>query len=89
MADIGCGHGYSIVLMAEAFPKSRFWGFDTHEDSILAAREAGVTDRVKFEVYDATSYPNNKYDLVCFFDCLHDMGRPYDAVVHASKTLED
>ncbi len=93
VGDVGCGHGHSTVLMAEAFPDSRFWGFDIHDDSIHAARElareAGVTDRVTFEVADATSYPNEKFGLLCFFDCLHDMGRPRDAAVHAGETLAD
>ena len=80
VADIGCGHGHSTVLMAKAFPKSRFWGFDVHEGSIEAARqvarEAGVADRVTFEVARADDYAKRGYDLICFFDCLHDMGRP-------------
>ena len=77
--------------MAQAYPKSRFWGFDGHEASIRAAREAaaaaGVADRVTFEVADASAYPGHDYDLICFFDCLHDMGRPVDAAGHAKKTL--
>ncbi len=92
VADIGCGHGHSTVLMAQAFPKSRFWGFDAHEGSIVAARkaaqEAGVSDRVTFEVADATAYPSRDYDLICFFDCLHDMGRPVDAASHAARSLD-
>lgn len=91
VADVGCGHGHSTVLMAQAFPKSRFWGFDTHAESIATAREvaaaAGVADRVTFEVAKATDYPANGYDLVCFFDCLHDMGRPVEAAAYAAKTL--
>lgn len=91
VADIGCGHGHSTVLMAQAFPNSRFWGFDVHEDSIEAAREvakaAKVADRVRFEVADAAGYPALLYDLVCFFDCLHDMGRPVDAATHAARCL--
>jgi ubiquinone/menaquinone biosynthesis C-methylase UbiE len=91
VADVGCGHGHSTVLMAEAFPNSRFWGFDVHEGSIATARrvaaEAGVSDRVSFEVAGADAYPAHGYDLICFFDCLHDMGRPVSAIEHAGRTL--
>jgi ubiquinone/menaquinone biosynthesis C-methylase UbiE len=91
VADVGCGHGHSTVLMAKAFPNSRFWGLDVHEGSIAAARgvagEAGVSDRVSFEVAGADAYPDRGYDLICFFDCLHDMGRPVAAVEHAGRTL--
>ena len=91
VADVGCGHGHSTVLMAEAFPKSRFWGFDTHEGSIAAAREnaveAGVADRVTFEAVGADGYEARGYDLICLFDCLHDMGRPVDAARHAARSM--
>ncbi|MGE8941480.1 class I SAM-dependent methyltransferase [Leptospira interrogans] len=91
VADVGCGHGHSTVLMAKAFPESHFWGFDVHEGSIATARqvarEAGVEDRVTFEVAEATTYAERGYDLICFFDCLHDMGRPVDAVRHAANAL--
>ena len=91
VADIGCGHGHSTVLMAQAFPQSKFWGFDVHQQSIDAARavarSAGVADRVTFEVADAAGYPAAGYDLICFFDCLHDMGRPVHAATQAAKAL--
>src|ERR1700757_2999771 len=91
VADIGCGHGISTRLMAEAFPKSRFFGFDYHEGSIeaarLAAKEAGLADRVSFDVQSAKTYPGTGYDLICFFDCLHDMGDPVGALKHVRETL--
>jgi SAM-dependent methyltransferase len=91
VADIGCGHGLSTVLMAEAFPASRFWGFDVHRGSIDAARdharEAGVEDRVTFKVANAKDYPLEGFDLICFFDCLHDMGDPVGAAQHAATAL--
>lgn len=91
VADIGCGHGYSTVFMAQAFPASSFRGYDYHEGSIDAAREvareAGVEDRVAFKAASAKSYPPQGYDLICFFDCLHDMGDPVGAAEHARKAL--
>ncbi len=91
VADVGCGHGHSTIIMARAFPASRFWGFDVHEDSIAAARRnaeaAGVADRVSFVRAKAADYPPQDYDLVCFFDCLHDMGHPERALRHAAETL--
>ncbi|MCP4329762.1 MAG: class I SAM-dependent methyltransferase [Alphaproteobacteria bacterium] len=91
VADVGCGHGHSTIIMAEAFPRSRFWGFDAHDGSIAAAREnaaeAGVADRVTFAQADAGGYPAEGYDLVCFFDCLHDMGDPARALRHAAAAL--
>jgi SAM-dependent methyltransferase len=80
VADVGCGHGASTILMAQAFPASTFVGSDYHEGSITTAREraaqAGVSDRVRFEIAPASSYSGTGYDLVTMFDCLHDMGDP-------------
>jgi SAM-dependent methyltransferase len=91
VADVGCGHGASTIIMAQAFPASRFFGFDFHAPSIETAREraatAGVADRVTFEVATADGYPAHEYDLLCFFDCLHDMGDPVGAARHARQTL--
>lgn len=93
VADIGCGHGASTIIMAQAYPKSRFWGFDNHEASIKYAREAaktaGVDDRVTFEVANAQNIPAQEYDLVCFFDCLHDMGDPVGACKRAAEVLAE
>jgi SAM-dependent methyltransferase len=93
VADIGCGHGVSTQLMARAFPNSRFHGFDYHEGSIDTARQsakdAGLGDRVHFDVHSAKSYPAEGYDLVCFFDCLHDMGDPVGAMKHVRETMAD
>ncbi|MCI4326535.1 MAG: class I SAM-dependent methyltransferase [Thermoplasmata archaeon] len=91
VADVGCGHGASTIVMAKAFPKTRFVGFDSHEGSIVAARaaakKAGVDGTVEFQVAAAQSYPGREYDLVAFFDCLHDMGDPKGAAAHVRSTL--
>ncbi|MEP6775039.1 MAG: class I SAM-dependent methyltransferase [Chloroflexota bacterium] len=93
VADVGCGHGASTIIMAQAFPNSRFWGFDNHAPSIERAKEeageAGVADRVTFEVASAQDYskPEGGYDLVAFFDCLHDMGDPIGAIRHTARVL--
>ncbi len=91
VADVGCGHGSSTVLMARAYPESEFVGFDYHPASIEWARrraeDAGVGDRVRFEVATAKTYPGNDYDLVAFFDCLHDMGDPVGAAQHVRRSL--
>ena len=92
VADVGCGHGASTVIMAKAFPNSEFFGFDYHDASIQrarkAAQEAGVGDRITFEVASAKDYPDGGYDLVCVFDCLHDMGDPVGASAHVLETLD-
>jgi 2-polyprenyl-3-methyl-5-hydroxy-6-metoxy-1,4-benzoquinol methylase len=91
VADVGCGHGASTLLMARAYPESTFVGFDLHRESIdravAAAKAAGLDDRVTFEVAAATDYPGKGYDLVTFFDCLHDMGDPVGASAHALASL--
>jgi SAM-dependent methyltransferase len=91
VADVGCGHGASTIILAEAFPRSDFVGFDYHEASVerarAAAAEAGVDDRVRFEVATAKDYRGNGFDLVCVFDCLHDMGDPVGASAHVHGTL--
>jgi SAM-dependent methyltransferase len=90
VADVGCGHGSSTILMAKAFPKSKFVGFDYHQPSLdraaAAAKEAGVTN-VRFERALAKEYPGKNYGLVAFFDCLHDMGDPVGASAHVRQTL--
>jgi len=91
VADVGCGFGTSTVFMAQAFPQSRFYGFDSHAASIEKARELarkeGVNN-VTFEVATAKNYPGQGYDMVAFFDCLHDMGDPVGAAAHARETLD-
>ncbi|HJT89346.1 MAG TPA: methyltransferase domain-containing protein [Bryobacteraceae bacterium] len=91
VADVGCGHGASTLIMAQAFPNSEFVGYDYHPPSIeharRAAREAGCDGRVRFEVARSKDYPGGDYDLVAFFDCLHDMGDPVGASAHVLKTL--
>jgi SAM-dependent methyltransferase len=92
VADVGCGHGASIILMAQAYPKSKFIGYDYHAPSIDRAREraaaAGVADRVTFEVAASKEYPGKDFDLVAFFDCLHDMGDPAGAAKHVRASLK-
>jgi SAM-dependent methyltransferase len=91
VADVGCGLGASTLLMAKAFPRSRFVGFDSHKESIELARtraaNAGVGDRVAFEVANSVSFPGTKYDLIAHFDCLHDMEDPVGAARHAHRAL--
>jgi 2-polyprenyl-3-methyl-5-hydroxy-6-metoxy-1,4-benzoquinol methylase len=90
IADVGCGHGASTLLLANAYPASTVVGFDAHDGSVDAARkraaEAGLADRVEFEVATATTFAGS-YDLVCFFDCLHDMGDPAGACAHVREQL--
>jgi SAM-dependent methyltransferase len=91
VADVGCGHGASTILMAQAFPASTFVGSDYHEGSIATARqraaEAGLSDRVRFEIAPASSYAGTGYDLVTTFDCLHDMGDPVGAARHVRQSM--
>ncbi len=91
VADVGCGHGASTIILAQEYPASIFVGFDYHQPSIDAARkaaaEAGVSERVSFELASAKNYPGSGYDLVAFFDCLHDMGDPTGAAAHVLESL--
>ena len=91
VADVGCGLGASTILMAKAFPNSRFWGFDSHGPSIELARQravqAGVADRVVFEKASATDFPGDQYDLVAHFDCLHDLEDPVGAAKRTHEAL--
>ena len=91
VADVGCGHGASTVLMSQAFPESTFVGSDFHEGSVKTAREraqsAGVSDRVRFDVAPAAAFEGQNYDLVTMFDCLHDMGDPVGAARHIRESL--
>ena len=92
VADVGCGHGASTILMAEAYPKSTFVGFDYHAASIAAARASAQKtglDRVTFEVAEAKSFPGSGYDFIACFDCIHDMGDPVGAVSHIRSALAD
>jgi len=92
VADVGCGLGASTILMAKSYPKSEFAGFDYHDKSIETAKQrakdAGVGDRIRFEVAKAKDYPGRDYDFVTFFDCLHDMGDPAGASAHVRSTLK-
>jgi 2-polyprenyl-3-methyl-5-hydroxy-6-metoxy-1,4-benzoquinol methylase len=92
VADVGCGLGSSTVLMAKSYPKSEFVGFDYHDKSIETAKQrakdAGVGDRIRFEVAKAKDYPGKDYDFVTFFDCLHNMGDPAGASAHVRSTLK-
>src|SRR5271166_3973750 len=93
VGDVGCGHGASTLILAEAYPQSRFVGYDYHSESIdrarAGARAAGVEDRVSFEVASAKDFPGEGYDLVAMFDCLHDMGDPVGAAAHVREALTE
>jgi 2-polyprenyl-3-methyl-5-hydroxy-6-metoxy-1,4-benzoquinol methylase len=93
VADVGCGFGHSTLLMAQAYPNSRFHGYDFHSPSIEAARELaaeqGLGDRVSFDVATAQDFPGEEYDLITFFDCLHDLGDPRGALRRAEQALAD
>ena len=91
VADVGCGHGVSTILMAKAYPNSQIIGFDYHKPSIEWARKQAEKEGLKnitFEVAGATDYPGDDYDLVTFFDCFHDMGNPAGAAKHVLQTLK-
>ena len=92
VADIGCGHGASTILMAQAFPQSEFLGVDYHEESVQTARrraaDSGVTGNTRFEVATAKDFGGSDYDLVCFMDCLHDLGDPVGALARARQALK-
>lgn len=92
VADVGCGHGASTIVLAQSYPKSVFYGFDNHEPSIEIARqralEAGSTENIQFNVATAKEYTESEFDLICFMDCLHDMGDPVGAAAHAKKALK-
>jgi ubiquinone/menaquinone biosynthesis C-methylase UbiE len=93
VADVGCGHGASTIVMAKAYPRSRFFGFDFHLPSIEVAgkraAEAGVAARVSFTTATAQGYTEGGFDLITFFDCLHDMGDPVGAARHARQALKE
>jgi ubiquinone/menaquinone biosynthesis C-methylase UbiE len=92
VADVGCGHGASTILMAQAYPASQFIGYDYHAPSIEVARrqaaQAGLDTRVRFEVAAAAEFPGSNHDLVTMFDCLHDMGDPAAAAAHVRRSLK-
>lgn len=93
VADVGCGHGISTILMAKAYPNSTFVGFDNHKPSIEIANKKAIQegldkDKIRFEVATSTQFPGDNYDLIAFFDCLHDMGDPVGAASHVFRSLK-
>jgi ubiquinone/menaquinone biosynthesis C-methylase UbiE len=92
VADVGCGHGASSIVLAQEYPNSTFYGFDNHQESIEIAKkraeQVGVWDNIHFSVSNAKDYPGNDYELICFMDCLHDMGDPIGAANYAKKALK-
>lgn len=92
VADVGCGHGASTIILAEAFPNSKFYGFDNHSPSIDHAnghaREHRLTDRLEFHVADCADFADNQYDFIAFFDCFHDLAHPEASAERAAKTLK-
>ena len=92
VADVGCGHGASTIVMAETYPNSQFYGFDSHVHSIETAghraAEAGVSDNINFQVTKAKDYEEGDFDMICFMDCLHDMGDPVGAAKHVAAALK-
>jgi len=92
VADVGCGHGASTLVMAQTYPDSSFYGFDSHQESIETAtqraRDAGVSGNTEFSTGNAKSYDGRNFDLICFIDCLHDMGDPVGALRHARQALK-
>lgn len=92
VADVGCGHGASTIVMAQNYPNSSFHGFDNHPESVETARqrasEAGLNGNVRFSVASAKDYADGDFDLICFMDCLHDMGDPVGAAQHARQSLK-
>lgn len=91
VADVGCGYGFTTILMAKAYPNSTFTGFDSHIESIEKARRHATKEKlnnIKFEVTSAYDFPGKDYDLITFFDCIHDMGDPKAALRHAYDSLK-
>ncbi len=92
VADVGCGHGASSIVMAKTFPHSAFFGFDNHDESIATAykraKDEGLNGNISFVTEEAQSYQEKGFDLICFMDCLHDMGDPVGAARHAAKALK-
>lgn len=92
VADVGCGHGASTIVLAQEYPNSTFYGFDNHKESVEIARQrakdAGVNGNIHFSVANAKGFSESGFDLICFMDCLHDMGDPVGAAQHAKQSLK-